>query len=113
MLCLYQVIKLLFLDKPIEGYNNVLTIAKKSMQFGKNEDLNKSSGTQQDVPDLRVNTLDMQRDVNTIKPLLKSTPKEQPKGELVLHPLPERTSNTEVAVVLGSSIALGSLLIWF
>ena len=105
--------KLLILDKPIEGYNNVLTIAKKSMQFGKNEDLNKSSGTQQDISNLQVNTLGTQKDVKTIEPLppkskltlLKPTPKAQPKGELVLHPLPE--------LVLGSSIALGSLLIWF
>ena len=39
--------KLLILDASIQGYNNVLTIAKKSMQFGKNEQVNFSPVTKQ------------------------------------------------------------------
>ena len=33
--------KLIILDKPIPGYNNVLTIAKQTMQFGINQDINR------------------------------------------------------------------------
>ena len=33
--------KLIILDKPIPGYNNVLTVAKQSMQFGVNQDINR------------------------------------------------------------------------
>ena len=34
--------RLIILDKPIRGYNNQLTIAKKSMSFGTNDDVNYS-----------------------------------------------------------------------
>ena len=37
--------KLIILDKPIPGYNNVLTVAKASMQFGVNQDINRQKVT--------------------------------------------------------------------
>ena len=51
--------KLIILDKPIPGYNNVLTIAKQTMKFGVNQVINQQlvAIPKQTSPQLGINTL--------------------------------------------------------
>ena len=98
---------MLILDSPIEGYNNVITVAKKGMQFGKNNQVNFSPVTQTKIAPLPV----MQTKVTPL-PVSKevSTTPDAKGGQLAIPTLP--TSNNEVVLILGSSIALGSLVIY-
>ena len=93
---------MLILDSPIEGYNNVITIAKKGMQFGKNVQVNFSPTKIAPLPITQTTPLPVTQTED------KVTPKKE--GQLTIPTLPK--SNSEVVLVLGSSVALGLLIIY-
>ena len=91
---------LLILDEPIKGYNNVLTIAKKNMQFGENE---------------QCSVVKTEKKVQRIAPIVPTTapsPVLKEKSQLALPSLLGSSGNNQVVLILGSSVALGSLLIY-
>ena len=94
---------LLILDSPFEGYNNVLTVAKKGMQFGKNDQVNFSPVAQTEE---KITPLPITQEKN------ESSPNEEKSNPLTLSNLP-KGDNHQVMWVLGSSVAFGSLVIYF
>ena len=100
--------RLIILDKPIPGYNNVLEIANKSMQFGSNKQLNYSQPVTPQPTTLPSPT--MQVPAPLPKPTLQ-LPKKLPKVPDLL-PKPQN-SNEQVLLVFGSSVLLGSVIAYF
>ena len=109
--------RLIILDKPIPGYNNILEIASKTMQFGKNANVNlaKISST----PVLPSPNPVLPKPIPTLpkpNPVLPKPnpilPKSNPETLRRLTLLPRTTIKDEAVWVFGGSMLLGSLLVY-
>ena len=82
--------RLIILDKPIPGYNNVLEIANKSMQFGSNKQLNYSQPVTPQPTTLPSPTTQVPAPLP--KPTLQLPKKSYPKYP-TCHPSPKTVTN--------------------
>ena len=73
--------KLIILDKPIPGYNNVLTVAKQTMKFGVNQDINcKLPGLTLAPKQITGNSLPPLQMRGSVQPVKKISPPRKKKG---------------------------------
>ena len=98
---------LIILDKPIKGYNNVLTIASKNMEFGKNDKVNFTPLTSKVVEESKDQNNATPKDQSKATP--KVTNKTLPRVKLT-----EDNKEFENAqlIIFASTIGLGSLIIY-
>ena len=96
---------LIILDKPIKGYNNVLTVASKNMKFGKNDKVNFTPLTPEVVKESKDQNNKTQKDQSKATP--KVTNKTLPRVKLMED---DKKFDSAQLIIFASTIGLSSLI---